>query len=161
MILQFHRKAVGFSLTREFGISLICPLREAFTEKNTFSFGHCPNHPIPSPLHAILTTFSLFFRPQNKKGQNKFGQVPPLIWEMPRRTGGFSGKACLPCSTNVFAFDTCFHILSFNNFLSCAPKFSRRGRASACCVEKKLTDLGTLYYKTTNYLLIREYKDQE
>ena len=75
--LQFHYSAVGFSLTREFGISLICPLREPFTEKNTFSFGHCPNHPNPSPLHAILLTFSLFFRPQNKKGQNKLGQTPP------------------------------------------------------------------------------------
>ena len=93
MILQFHRKAVGFSLTREFGISLICPLREAFTEKNTFSFGHCPNHPSPSPLHAILTTFSLFFRPQNEKGQNEFGQGgPPQFGERPEERVVFLGR---------------------------------------------------------------------
>ena len=79
------------------------PTKGSIHRKEHLFFWALPKSSLPLTPARNFDNFFTFFSPSKWKGSKWIwaGGSPP-IWRTPRRTGGFSGKACLPCSTNVF-----------------------------------------------------------
>ena len=78
------------------------PTKGSIHRKEHLFFWALPKSSPPHPCTQFWQLFKKKFALKIKRVKIDLGRGFLPIWGMPRRTGGFSGKACLPCSTNVF-----------------------------------------------------------